>query len=300
MSESTWWRLECLCDEDFAEMGTELLWEAGAQGVEIQDRTTYMEDTDSPGAVPVNMMAPVPDGRSRLIAFFEFNDESPQTFQSPSENLEVISFDRYDDRSWETRWKDWFKAVQISPRLSVGPPWEESPNPNTVHILIEPGMAFGTGTHDTTKLCAQAIDETLGAWSEAPDVLDVGCGSAILAIMAKKLGASRVIGIDNDPVAVEVAQDNLVLNHTPDIELSTKTLNELGEFELVIANILAPVLVELKDELIARVKVGGTLVMSGITTQQRDAHEATFNHAPLAHIDTKVSGDWIATTWKKL
>ena len=240
-------------------------------------------------------MAPVPDGKARLVAFFEGDDHGPASStlrEDVSSYGAVVSLERFDDRSWETAWKDWFKPLLMSPRIIVGPPWEDLKIPeNGVEVIIEPGMAFGTGTHETTQLCAAEVDRLL---VERPNssVFDIGCGSAILAIAAAKLGASVVAGMDNDPVAIDVARVNLEVNSTPDIELDTRPLNEWGTFDIVIANILAPTLIELREDLLKRINPNGVLVLSGVTTGQVEEFLPNFNRSPLQHIHTTTRGDW--------
>src|SRR5699024_1151004 len=136
-------------------------------------------------------------------------------------------------------------------------------------LVIEPGMAFGTGTHETTQLCAAKLDRLLADAPEdqpPPSVLDVGCGSAILSMLAARLGAQPVVGIDVDPVAVEVARQNLACNElTEQVDLSTRPLAKIARhYDLVVANILTHILLELRDDLLQRVRPGGTLLLSGI------------------------------------
>ncbi len=286
MSEPVWYRLEILVDGTTAEDVTGYLWDFGAGGVEVQDETTFMEK----GA-----MAPVPDGKARLVAFFEGDDDGPATPSLRDDVAsygDIVSLERFDDRSWETAWKDWFKPLLMSPRIVVGPPWETLVIPEGgVEVIIEPGMAFGTGTHETTQLCSVEVDRLLLERPKA-SVFDIGCGSAILAIAAAKLGASPVAGMDNDPVAIDVARVNLTVNSTPDIELDTRPLNEWGTFDIVIANILAPTLIELREDLLARINPNGFLVLSGVTTAQVEGFLPNFDRAPLQHIHTTTRGDW--------
>src|SRR5690554_55974 len=245
-AESIWYRLELLVND--AEPATTMLWDCGALGVEVQDTETFMEG---------DPMAPLPDGKTRLIAFFEhpadateFEDDKRaiQALTSSKSEPEIVSYALYTDKSWETAWMDFFKPLALSKRVMVGPPWEtfEAPAGGT-RLVIEPGMAFGTGTHETTQLCAQILDDLLAARpADAPpaSLFDVGCGSGILAMAARRLGAYPVLGIDNDAVAVGVANDNLVVNALQDdMALTTTPLEDVTElYDIVVANILPHVL----------------------------------------------------------
>lgn len=292
MTEPIWYRLELMVGSENAEDHSGVLWDLGAGGVEVQDNSTFMEGDKIP---------PVPEGKARLIAFFEGSDAGPETSglrARATELGDVISLERYDDRSWETAWKDWFKPLTMSRRIVVGPPWETlEPAPDGVVVIIEPGMAFGTGTHETTQLCAVEIDRLLEASTDI-SFFDVGCGSAILSIAAAKLGARRICGMDNDPVAIDVARVNLEVNATPEVELDTRELDQWGTFDVVVANILAPTLVELHDQLLARLNPGGVLVLSGVTTSQVEDFLPHFAKDPLTHLHTNTRGEWACMVLK--
>jgi ribosomal protein L11 methyltransferase len=155
-------------------------------------------------------------------------------------------------------------------------------------------MAFGTGTHETTRLCLQILDEAIG---EQPptSVLDVGCGSGILSIAAVGLGVEQVVGVDVDETAVEIARENLKCNSkSGSAHFSTTPLPRLGTFEVVVANILAHILEELADDLQDRVAQGGTLIASGITTDQADAFLERFRVDELRLVDRHELGEWVA------
>ncbi|MFW5967022.1 MAG: 50S ribosomal protein L11 methyltransferase [Persicimonas sp.] len=301
-SDTSWLRLELLVEADRAVDASAILWDRGAAGVEVHDHETYADEEAS---------AALPEGANQLIAYFE-GDE-----MADAREIEVAVADAltdaeitplaigcapYNDRSWETSWKNFFEAVRISPRVRVGPPWEEFEAPEGgTRLVIEPGMAFGTGTHQTTQMCAAILDEMLEEAPRPPSVLDVGCGSGILTMLASRLGAERVVGIDIDETAVEVAKKNLEVNDLAGgIELSTTPIEAIDEsFDIVVANILAPVLMYMRDELIEAVAPGGALVLSGIDEAQLEDVDHAFASARLKHGETRRDGDWIAMTYRK-
>ena len=292
--EQQWQRLELLSrspDED----GARLLG-LGALGIEVQDDTTYME-----GAA----FAPVPEGQTRLIAFFEADRPTAELRRNVEDSLpgaEIVSLAHYDDRSWETAWMDYFEAIDLSPRVSVGPPWDRpEPSSEGLSLVIEPGMAFGTGSHETTSLCVQIIDDLL-AQRDVESVLDVGCGSAILSMVAAGLGVERVVAIDIDPTAVDVARANIEKNgfSPQQIEVSTRPVHQLEErFDLVVANILAPILLELRSPLQRVVATGGDLVLCGIPTEQLDEILTAFGDAHWSLLDVQHQGEWTALHLRK-
>ncbi len=196
----------------------------------------------------------------------------------------------------------YFQATNLSPRVAVGPPWDVPDDDSAeVILVIEPGMAFGTGTHETTKLCAILVDEIVGD-RNISTMLDVGCGSAILSMAAAGLGVSRVVGIDVDDTAVGVAIENIEKNQfsSEEIELSTTALADIDEtFELVVANILANILLELRDDLFRVVAPGGELLLSGIADHQIDDMKAAFEHPDFEIIESRQDGEWIALHLKR-
>lgn len=200
------------------------------------------------------------------------------------------------DPAWRERWKAWFQGFDVSERLRVRPPWETAEGPDhPCEVVIEPGMAFGTGQHETTRLCLEALDRGFAA-SEGPrTVLDVGCGTGILGIAALKLGATHVVGIDSDPTAVEHARENAKTNGVAaHISLSTTPLEAVdGPFSWVVANILAHVLGPMASALAARVASGGRLVLSGILAEEAAALSERVVACGLVPLGQDQAGDWV-------
>lgn len=289
--ELPWYRAECLAQN--ADRATELLWRLDAGGVEVHDQTTYMEGAE---------VVPVPDGMTRLVAYFQTDDaeaiERALTESLPHATGSLVGFLAFTDTSWMLKWKEYFSPRQLSPRATVGPPWETFAPPveGGLAIVIDPGMAFGTGTHETTQLCAAALDDLL-ADDPPQTLLDVGCGSAILSILAARLGVPRVVGVDVEAEAIESAKNNLPLNGLTDddVALSTTPLADVeGVYDIVVANILLHILTALKDELRAHTRPGGVLLLSGIGTHQEAQAIETFNAPGWTLQNTRRDGEWIA------
>lgn len=232
------------------------LWDHGAAGVELADG----EGTPMPGAA-----RPAP-GRALVTAWFAERADAERArgaLDAGGELAEVA------DEDWGETWKKGLGPLAIG-RAFVRPSWVDAPAPaGMVEVVLDPGMAFGTGTHPTTSLCLAALSDLLDVRPGAA-VLDVGTGSGLLAIGARKLGAGRVAGNDNDPVAIDVARENADRNGVA-LELTTATLAEIpGPFELVVANILANTLVELAPEIVRQLAPGGVVLLSGILAPQED------------------------------
>lgn len=202
---------------------------------------------------------------------------------------------------WRDRWKQYFKPIDVSPRFVVAPPWERpEPTPDKTVLIVEPGMAFGTAQHETTALCIAGIDALYAAGDAGPmvKVLDVGCGTGILAIAAGVLGATELLGTDIDPNAVLASRENEELNRaalgaarctweTTPIEQVT------GDWDLVVANILTPTLILLSKPIAARVRAGGRLMLSGILVEHEPEILESFRPLGLTHLGTARKNGWI-------
>jgi ribosomal protein L11 methyltransferase len=196
----------------------------------------------------------------------------------------VYVVDQLEDKDWEREWMDNFHPMQFGKRLWICPSWLDAPDPDAVNILLDPGLAFGTGTHPTTSLCLQWLD---GVDLVGKTVVDFGCGSGILAIAALMLGAKEVIGIDIDPQALQASVDNATRNNVQDrLSVYLPKDQPTLEADLVMANILASPLKELSNVITQYCKVGGSLIMSGILEEQAESvtnhYESNFDFAPIS------------------
>ncbi|USD37981.1 MULTISPECIES: 50S ribosomal protein L11 methyltransferase [Ferrimonas] len=197
----------------------------------------------------------------QIVALLEQQPELGQGFTHKVEALE--------DKDWEREWMDNFKPMQFGKRLWICPSWHEAPEPEAVNVLLDPGLAFGTGTHPTTALCLEWLD---GLEMADKQVVDFGCGSGILAVAALKLGAKHCVGIDIDPQALTASNDNASRNGVSD-RLSLylpKDQPQQVQADVLIANILAGPLRELAPVIAALVKPGGKLALSGLLQEQND------------------------------
>ncbi len=204
------------------------------------------------------------------------------------------------DEDWNKTWKESFKPLPITAHLVIKPTWESyQPGPSEKVIEMDPGMAFGTGHHASTKLALEFI-ETLFYGKETPPpktVLDVGTGTGILAMAAALFGAQEVLAIDNDPEAVVVAEENILRNGLlPTITTDGIALEDIPrQFDLVIANIIHDTLIELASSLATHLAPNGRLIMAGILTgHQTDSIRAAYNALGLKHQETRSEGEWSA------
>jgi len=201
------------------------------------------------------------------------------------------------DEDWAANWKQHFKPLRVGKRLLICPSWEhDQPGSADVVLRIDPGRAFGTGHHETTRLCLEWLEH----WMEHDDaphsrtLLDVGTGSGILAMAGVLLGFQSVLGVDNDPEAIEVALENVEANRIEDkVRLFAGTVQEINErFDVVVANIQAGPLVSLADELIRHMKFPGWLALSGILVDQKTHVRQVYESNGMNLQESITDGEW--------
>ena len=273
------WALIVTAAPDELEVLAADLFELGALGVELQE----------PGMPLMPGTPELPQGRGRAIAHFGSRDDASAAAREvgAEDPIEIA------EQDWSTAWRSHHKTMRVGPRSWVVPPWE--PKPDGVCVTIDPGMAFGTGSHPTTSLCLEACDELL-AERPGAEVLDVGTGSGVIALLAVKLGAGRVAGTENDPVALQAAREGAALNGiaADRIEWRLEEPNEVpGRFGLVIANILLNTLEDLAAPIASKVAPGGRLVLSGLLAAQGDAAEKAYVAQGLRAVRRKERDGWI-------
>jgi ribosomal protein L11 methyltransferase len=279
------WALVVAAPEDELDILSAELFDRGALGVEIQDRE----------APPMPGTPALPDGTGRCIAHFTHREDATDAARLLGRAEEPIEI---AERDWSVAWKAHHRPLRLGPRTWVHPPWEiPDAGPGEVRVAIDPGMAFGTGSHPTTGLCALRLDELLAERPSA-DVLDVGTGSGILAVQAVLLGAERVCATENDPVALEAARRGAALNGLAGDRISWLFAGDPGEvpgapFGIVVANILLNTLVELAPRLAGKVAPGGRLVLSGLLADQGGEAEAAYAALGLRPRDRLVRDGWV-------
>lgn len=264
-------------DEDRAEALSDALLDLGALSVSVEDAQADSADEQPLYGEP-GMEIPRQAWRlSRLLILIDAGTDPRQLLAAAAEEAQIESLDAEQvrpvaDADWVRMTQAQFPPTRIGRRLWIVPTWHEPPDPQAINVRLDPGVAFGTGTHPTTRLCLAWLDaQSLPGMS----VLDYGCGSGILAVAAARLGARRVLGTDIDPQAVEAARVNSAANAVPPGIAEYTVPDRLppaddGRFDIVLANILANPLKILAPALLDRVAVGGWLVLSGILERQAD------------------------------
>lgn len=198
-----------------------------------------------------------------------------------------------DDSEWKDKWKEFFKPSKISDHIVVKPTWEEYGKEDGEMVLeIDPGMAFGTGTHETTSMCVEMLEKYI---KKGDNVLDVGCGSGILSIAAAFLGAGDVLGVDIDPIAVEVSSENIKLNKVEDIsnaQFGDLTKGIDYEADIVVANLMADLVIMLSSDVAKHMKKNGCFISSGILTEKEFVVSEAIRKANFKIVEIVKKGEW--------
>ncbi|PRE75097.1 50S ribosomal protein L11 methyltransferase [Burkholderia multivorans] len=262
---------------EHAEALSEALLELGALSVSVEDADADTPDEQplfgEPGLVPERTAWQ----HSRVIALLSPDHEPAVLLAAAANEIGLDATPKFDVREVEEQ--DWvrltqsqFEPIPIGERIWVVPSWHDAPDPDALVLELDPGLAFGTGSHPTTRLCMEWLEQSV---QPGQSVLDYGCGSGILAILAKKCGANPVVGIDIDPQAVESARQNSERNRA-EVTYGLPDACPAGEFDIVVANILSNPLKLMASMLASKVKPGGRIALSGVLARQADEVAAVY------------------------
>jgi ribosomal protein L11 methyltransferase len=304
--QDTWLEIACEVPAELADVVAEYLAGISGGGVCVEnlnvDAFSHDEILHQPTMTVRAYFAAGDDIDGRLADTVAFLEELKA--RHPGVVLPQPSISKVKSEDWSTSWKAHFKPLRVGRRLLVVPTWEEAHSrPDDIVLRLDPGMAFGTGGHETTRLCLELLERIMDEMpvTLSPAVLDLGTGSGILAMAAVHLGAGRVCAVDIDPLAIEVARENLAANGLAEaVECGTTPLESLaGAFDVILANILAEELVRLAPHLAKRLTAGGLLVLSGILAEKEGLVRSGFASQPLEYCETLADGEWVALLYRR-
>ena len=300
-----WLEVSMTVDGELAEAVADVFARFAYSGVMMEQGVKYTDAED----------AGTPTGPIIVRAYLEVNEQTEETRQKLEESLfylgmiqplPVPTYKQLADQNWMEAWKQHYKPILIGRRLVILPAWMNSPEPSRVAIKIDPGMAFGTGTHPTTQLCLELIEEWFNQYkiqNQSKTVIDIGCGSGILSIAALKLGASQALGVDIDTESITNSRENAITNEVgEELILGVGSVQEIldGKFAfkkapLVVANILAPVIVRFFDARLADLMDDhGAIILSGILFEQEQSVIEAGQAKGLKMNERRQLGDWVA------
>jgi len=300
---ANWLEVSMTVDGELAESVADVFARFAPNGVMTEQGVKYNDAED----------AGTPTGPITVRAYLEMNDQIEATRQKLDESLYYLgmirplpnpSYKQIADQNWMEAWKQNYKPILIGEELLILPAWMESPEPSRIAIKIDPGMAFGTGTHPTTQLCLELM-ELVFKTKSISHVIDVGCGSGILSIAAIKLDAQKALGVDIDLESITNSRENAEVNGVGnELILGVGSVQEIleGKFDfksapLVVANILAPVIIRLFDAGMANlIEDNGAIILSGILFEQEQNVIEAGQAQGLKKIERRQVGDWVALT----
>ena len=313
-----WLELSVTAEPEAIEAISEVMSRYASGGVAIEEPYALLDDGQvaqpMPDA-PVTARVYVPEDDSGEEARSRIEEGVWHLRQIGFGNIGEITIRRLAEEDWANAWKEFYQVTHLGRRTVIKPSWRDyqQSEPDEVVIELDPGMAFGTGLHPTTHACVLALEQALQPGDQA---LDVGCGSGILSLAAIKLGASSVLALDISPVAVEATRANAIANNVMDqIDVRLATLEgaageplapevarlgqEIGSFDVVLANIIARVIAQLAPALLRATRSGGTLIASGIIAERRHEAEEPLERAGLTDIQEITFGDWVTLIGKR-
>ncbi|MBI1855827.1 MAG: 50S ribosomal protein L11 methyltransferase [Chloroflexi bacterium] len=305
-----WLEVSLTVNGELAEAVADVLARFAPNGVMTEQGVKFVNDEDEGTATgPITVRAYLPmdehieEARQKL--------EESLYYLGMIQPLPPAAFKMIADQNWMEAWKQNYKPIPIGRRLIIVPAWIDSPEPGRIPIKIDPGMAFGTGTHPTTQLCLALMEKFFDERRNKKEltVIDVGCGSGILSIAALKLGAKQVLGVDIDEPSIKNSRENADINEIgSELLLGVGAVTEVrgGKFAfksapLVVANILAPVIIRLFDAGLADVvEPNGAIILSGILQEQSQSVIEAAQAKGLRMNEMSQMGDWVALACRKL
>lgn len=297
-----------------------MLDELGIEGIEIEDKVPITEEEKKEMFIDILPELGEDDGKATVSFYISDDEDKESILSSVKEGLveladfvEVgdmeITVSETEDKDWINNWKQYWKPFRVADDIIIKPTWEtlEEKKENDLVIEIDPGTAFGTGSHETTRLCIQGLRKYI---TDETVLLDVGSGSGILSIIGLKLGAKAALGTDIDPNAIHAMYDNAKVNGITEEEFTVKigniiddkTLQEevgMEKYDIVVANILADVIIPLTPEIRQHLKKDGLYITSGIIYMKRDEVKEAIEKNGFTIIEENVMGEWVSFVAKK-
>ena len=313
MTEEYWTKIAVNTSPEAVEAVAGILMEAGAGGIEIDDPNIWQESVGTncygelyPEIRPISPNAPV-----KVIAYLAGDCRMVEVIATIKKRVlalknvgldaspGTISTELLAESDWAHSWKEFYHTQRVGEHLVIKPTWESYiPQPGDMVLELDPGMAFGTGEHETTRLCLEQLGKRIHPGSI---VYDIGTGSGILALAAAKLGAAKVIACDLDPVAVSVARGNIAHSGLDEkISVQEGSIDAIpGQANLIIANIIADVILEILPTVVDRLVKGGYFLAGGITRERRDEVVDALKASDLTLVAEAKEGDWVSLVSKR-
>lgn len=300
-----WTEVQIKTTAELEDVISSILYDAGANGLAIEDPRDILEMMKSKGDwdfIDSSLINQELDG-ILIKAYFSESDDLENIIQEIRSRIEdnpeliadenIVTINVLDDNDWAESWKKYYKPIRIGKNIVIKPSWEDYKLvEDDIIIELDPGMAFGTGTHETTMMCTEALEQFV---KSGDMVYDIGCGSGILSIVAAKLGASKVVGVDLDELCVKVSNKNIILNNVEDI-IEIKSGNLLavveGKANIIVSNIIAEVIAKMTKDLKGYLSNNGIFITSGIILEKIELVENALLENGFEILDIVKKNEW--------
>ncbi|KXZ40087.1 ribosomal protein L11 methyltransferase [Alkalithermobacter thermoalcaliphilus JW-YL-7 = DSM 7308] len=309
-----WIEITIRTTTEATEAVTNILYESGVGGVVIEDSSDflfqeknetdwdYIEEEIFNKGYEGSIIKAYLSEENNVVAQIEMIREKIKLL--PSYGLDIgegsIEITQVDEKDWANAWKQYYKPTKVSDKIVIKPTWEDyDPKNDEIIIQLDPGMAFGTGTHETTKMCIIELENVL---DKDKTVFDIGCGSGILSIAAAKLGAKKVVGVDLDPVAVKVSKENVKINNVEEIvDIRHGNLMDVidEKADVIVANIIADIIILLSKDIGKFLYSEGVFISSGIILDKIEDVKKALEDNKFKILDIKTMGEWAVIVSKK-
>lgn len=313
-----WTKLTIETTTEATDMLSYLLGEKGVEGIEVEDKIPLSEEDTKAMFIDILPELPPDDGVAYISCYLDEDIDEQELCSFIREQLEEMSsymnvgsgkitIGETEDKDWMNNWKDFFHPFRLEDNIVIQPTWTEiaDAKDDDIVIYIDPGAAFGTGSHETTKLCISNLKKYIKE-DGSTTVMDMGCGSGILSIVAMKLGAKNVCGVDIDDMAVAVSKENMELNKIDVASYEMIHGDVIGDssfaagiaatkqYDVVVANILADVIIPLSGVVRPFMKEDGVFIMSGIIDTKEQAVKEALDQNGFEILDTSYMGEWVS------
>ncbi|AVP55015.1 50S ribosomal protein L11 methyltransferase [Clostridium tetani] len=304
--DKDWIELTIITSSQAVEAVSAILYNTDVQGIAIEDSKDVEFQKKNKGDWDYFDETLINIEEGAVIKAYYREDENFMKYlkyiEESVKNLEQLGFDKgkgivttskVNEEDWENNWKKYYKPTKVGEKIVIKPIWEEyGENPEEIILELDPGMAFGTGTHETTRMCIESLEKYV---KEEDVVFDIGTGSGILGIAAAKLNAKKVIGVDLDEVAVDSAKKNVSFNHLDNIEILHGDLMEVvkGKCNIIVANIIADIIILLSKDVKKFLEDGGYFISSGIIKDRKEEVVDSLKENGFKIEEIKEQGEWV-------
>ncbi|MCM1495012.1 MAG: 50S ribosomal protein L11 methyltransferase [Bacteroides sp.] len=313
-----WKKLTIETTTEAVDMISYTLGELGVEGIEVEDKVPLSEEDKKAMFIDILPELPADDGIAYITCYIDdpkrdvdaLVEDIKKEFEQLRQFMDIgsghITLGETEDKDWMNNWKEFFHPFRLD-NILIKPTWIDASQvelqPGELLVEIDPGTAFGTGSHETTKLCIAQLKKYLNG---EPEVFDIGCGSGILSIIAVKLGAKQVFGVDIDPLAIDASYENTAVNHISETQVSFQQGDVIGDsgftagiekqYDVVVANILADVIIPLSEKIIPFLKPDGVFISSGIIHTKEEPVRNALVQNGFEIIETTYMKDWVCFT----